>query len=251
MLKEELRLRNQHKAQSSVEFVILITFILIMFTVITILIQSRISEANQVKNNNYAKQIKNIVFNEVKIAESMPIDYTKEFILPLYIEGKSYTIDIIDGTELIINYKDKEYVYFLLNDFNNYSYIEPGMNIITKKKYDNNIVYGFNSIYYNADCNGYYDGENCWIIIGDANCNGRCNSLGNWKCDPGWEDENCEILENRFKIKCDICDKSADLKYPAYDLSGDTITCYSGTGSATCNAQATLSIPRLCGCVPN
>jgi len=162
MLKEELRLRNQHKAQSSVEFVILITFILIVFTVITILVQSRISEANQIKNNNYAKQIKNIIFNEVKIAEAMPVDYTKEFILPLYIEGNSYTIDIIDGTELIINYKDKEYVYFLSNNFNSYSYIQPGINIISKKRYaDNNIVYGLNSIYYNPDCTGYYDGENC------------------------------------------------------------------------------------------
>ena len=243
-------MRKQHKAQSSVEFVILITFILIVFTVITIFVQARISEANQVKEKTYINQLKNIIFNEIKIAKNMPVNYTKEFMLPLYIEGTSYNIDIIDGIEVIITYKDREYIYFLTQDFNEYSDLGPGINLITKKKYNSNIVYGFNAQYYNTDCSGYYDGQYCWQIAIHGNCQGKC--FGDWDCiTENWQDNNCEILENRFKINCDSCIRNSNTKYPAYDEVGETIICYSGTGTATCNAAASGSLSRLCRCEPS
>jgi len=85
----------------------------------------------------------------------------------------------------------------------------------------------------------------------NGNCIAGCNRLGNWRCNPAstWKDKNCEILENRFKIKCNVCDNTANLGYPAYEESGDTIICYSGTGSAECGAAAGSTI-RLCACDP-
>jgi len=242
-------LKKQHKAQSSVEFVVLITFLLLLFTIIAIFVQARISEANQVKDKNYVDQLKNVIFNEVKIAEAMPYNYTKAFTLPQYIEGSFYNINIADGIELVINYKSKEYVYFLNNDFNTYSYTQPGINIISKKKYDNDIVYGFNAENFDADCTGYYDGEKCWITIEQSNCGAKCpDPWGN--CIDFWEDEGCKILENRFKIKCDICNNSANAKYPGYKKTDEITTCYSGTGTAECNPPANQGFLRLCACNP-
>ena len=136
-------MKRQHKSQSSMEFVILITFLLLFFIITVVFIQARISEANEVKDRNHVNQLKNVIFNEIKIAKAMPYNYTKEFYLPIYIEGSDYTINVTDGIELVINYKDKEYVYFFSQDFNDTSTLNRGNNNISKIK-NINIDYKFN-----------------------------------------------------------------------------------------------------------
>ena len=126
------------------EFVVLITFLLLLFTIIAIFVQARISEANQVKDKNYVDQLKNVIFNEVKIAKAMPYNYTKDFTLPQYIEGSFYNINIAEGIELVINYKSKEYVYFFKQDFKDTSTLNLGINQISKIKNASNIEYKFN-----------------------------------------------------------------------------------------------------------
>jgi len=137
-------LKKQIKAQTSVEFVVLITFMLLVFTVTAYLIQTRTAEAQNTENMKYAKQMHNLILNEVTIAETMPYNYTKNFILPFYIDGDNYTVTINEGVELVINFRSKEYVYFFNKNFDVGSTIKPGNNVLTKKEITGKIVYQFN-----------------------------------------------------------------------------------------------------------
>ncbi len=137
-------MKKQIKAQTSVEFVVLITFMLLVFTVTAYLIQTRTAEAQNTENMKYAKQMHNLILNEVTIAETMPYNYTKNFILPFYIDGDNYTVTINEGVELVINFRSKEYVYFFNKNFDVGSTIKPGNNVLTKKEITGKIVYQFN-----------------------------------------------------------------------------------------------------------
>ena len=137
-------MKKQIKAQTSVEFVILVTFMLLVFTVVAYLIQTRTVEAQNTKNMEYAKQMHNLILNEVTIAETMPYNYTKNFNLPFYIDGDNYNVTINDGAELVINFRSREYVYFFNKNFDISSTIKLGNNILTKKEIAGKIIYQFN-----------------------------------------------------------------------------------------------------------
>ncbi len=131
------------RAQSSIEFVILISFMILIFTGFSLIIQSRIVDVSKVRNRIYADQVKDIVFNELSIAETMPVNYSHYFFMPTYINDNPYSITIFDGKELVINYNDQEFVYFLRFDIDNESTIKKGKNIIKKTK-EININYKIN-----------------------------------------------------------------------------------------------------------
>jgi len=137
---------NSRRAQSSIEFVILVTFVLIIFTFVSFFIQSRTLEASEVKNRNYANQLKNIVFNEIDIADLMPVNYSREFSLPVYLDGSDYDIKLYNGIELIIGYRQQEYVYFFERDFTLDSSLHQGINLIQKTRIANVITYNFSEI---------------------------------------------------------------------------------------------------------
>lgn len=135
------------KAQSSIEFMVLVTFMMIIFTIFAMFIYSQISQTNTLRNREYVNQIKSIVFSELEIAESMTANYTKEFILPSYVDGNEYTINLTDGAELLINFRKQEYIYFLSKDVFNNSFLKTGTNTLYKlNNISNRITYSFNTI---------------------------------------------------------------------------------------------------------
>jgi len=141
---EELELKKKlkkKKAQSSIEFLVLFTFILIFFTVFTIFIQARIAEAKEARNKDTVNELKEIVFNEIAIAEIMPINFTRNFTLPPTLEGNSYTINIYDGIELVISYKNTEYVFFFGRNLSADSNLTNRKNTISKYLQNSKIVY--------------------------------------------------------------------------------------------------------------
>ena len=135
------------KSQSSIEFIILITFMLVVFTVVSVSVQKRIVDTQDVKTRNTVDQLKNVIFTEIEIAESMPVNYSKDFYLPLYLDGSEYLIGIDDGVELNVSYRGKEYVYFFPIDFKTASHLSLGWNNITKVKIGpGQIEYSFNVV---------------------------------------------------------------------------------------------------------
>ena len=117
-------------AQFAIEFIILLSFMFLIFLGFTSIITSKILEAKENERQKIAEDIATLAKNEIDLARSVSDGYSRTFKLPKKIEGNSYTIEIIDNRELVVNYIDKEYVLFLQENI--IGNINPGVNIITK-----------------------------------------------------------------------------------------------------------------------
>lgn len=123
------------RAQTSTEFVILTTFMLLAFLVFAFFIQQKMIDEVSKKNDIIAQDILDNVVNEIRLAESVSDNYERTFTLPYSPEGLSYNIIInsdLAGSEIVITYDNKEKIYFLDAQINNASTLNIGNNHITK-----------------------------------------------------------------------------------------------------------------------
>ena len=101
----------RRKAQFAIEFIILISFMFLVFLVFMSIISSKILEAKENERQQIAEDIAGLVKNEVQLAISN--GYSRNFDVPNKIKGMDYDLEIIENRELVVNYIDKEYVSFL------------------------------------------------------------------------------------------------------------------------------------------
>ncbi len=124
------------KSQTSMEFVLLTSFMVLVFIIFFVVVQQRMSIIYQEINDASALQLENLVVNEIKLAESVSDNYFRKFVLPSNINGINYNISIMPGagasTEIVIKYGEKERVYFLEAYVDTSSTIGIGLNNITK-----------------------------------------------------------------------------------------------------------------------
>lgn len=106
-------MHKKTNAQFAIEFIVLIAFMFLIFLGFTVVITSKILEAKENERQKIAEDIAKLVTNEIDIAESTTDGYIRTFTIPAKVKGNSYTIEIIDNRELVVNYLDKEYVLFL------------------------------------------------------------------------------------------------------------------------------------------
>jgi hypothetical protein len=125
------------RGQSSTEFVLLASFMMLVFIIFFVLIQQKIVRVADEKTAANARQVLDTIVNEIKLAESVTDDYYREFVLPNDINGIEYTVDIIQGpgetVEVVAKYSGKEQVYFLEELVDKDSTVGIGLNTITKK----------------------------------------------------------------------------------------------------------------------
>jgi hypothetical protein len=119
------------KAQFAIEFVVLISFMFLIFLGVIAVITSKVLEAKENERQQIAEDIATLAENEIKLAKSATDGYSRTFKLPNKIKGNSYSIEIIDNRELVVNYLDREYVLFLQEDV--VGNINPGENTIRKE----------------------------------------------------------------------------------------------------------------------
>src|SRR3989344_1609365 len=122
---------KRNKAQFAIEFIVLISFMFIIFLGFTAVITSKILESRENNRQQTAEDIAALAKNEIDLARSVSDGYNRTFNLPAAIEGNSYNISIIDNRELVVNYLDKEYVSFLQGSI--IGTISPGKNSIAKE----------------------------------------------------------------------------------------------------------------------
>lgn len=124
------------KAQTSTEFVILTTFMLLVFLIFLTLIQTKMTESIKEKNDLLAQNVMDRVITEVRLAESVTEGYERIFTLPAFFEnGISYQIEIEPYSslgEIIITYEGVEKIYFLDSQIDPSSMIGIGDNTISK-----------------------------------------------------------------------------------------------------------------------
>lgn len=133
LFSKMLKLKN--KAQNSMEFVLLMSFMMLIFVIFFILVQGKLSSVYQEKNDAAAQQLENLIVNEIKLSETVHDNYYREFLLPTTLNSVSYNVSIMSGpgvSELVIKYVEKERVYFLETYVDRSSTIGIGMNNISK-----------------------------------------------------------------------------------------------------------------------
>ena len=121
---------RQNNAQFAIEFIVLIAFMFLVFVGVIAVVTSKVIEAKENERQHIAEDIAALAKNEIDLARSVSDGYSRTFNLPNKIGGNSYTIEIIDNRELVVNYIDKEYVLFLQENI--VGNVNPGANIITK-----------------------------------------------------------------------------------------------------------------------
>ncbi len=127
----------KRKAQSSVEFVMLITFTLMIASVLFYVLQNNLMEAERDRNEARVEQLMNIVNNEISLAQMSVPTYYRTFYLPSELYGSQYQINATrpsgGGTDIVINYKGQEYVFLIPTTLGNAHLLQKGENIILKQ----------------------------------------------------------------------------------------------------------------------
>ena len=124
------------KSQFAIEFVILISFMFIIFVGFFAIVSYRLIEQEESEKQQKAENIAALAYNEIKLAKSVNNGYERTFKLPKKIDGNDYNIRIIDDRELVVDYLEYEHVLFLPE--NVVGDIGTGLNEIKK---NNNIIY--------------------------------------------------------------------------------------------------------------
>ncbi len=85
------------KAQSAIEFVILVGVVTFFFASFMLVLQANIYEKNWEKINHLTKEIALNVQNEIDIASKAIDGYRREFEIPAKIQYSDYEISIVDS----------------------------------------------------------------------------------------------------------------------------------------------------------
>lgn len=102
-----------HKSQSAMEFIILVSFMLLVILGFFAVASSRLLEAREEGNRRIAEDIAEFAYREIEIAKSVNDGYSRIFNMPQTVNGVNYNINIIDNRELVVNYLGYEHVKFL------------------------------------------------------------------------------------------------------------------------------------------
>lgn len=127
-------LRMIKKSQSSIEFMILVAFILFGFSVFFAFIYGGISDNAIKKNNKELLDIANIVKEEVDLAYKSSEGYRRVFKIPSKIENLDYEINITDNFVYIKTDNGKYSASIPIKEINNSgsSSLIKGSNTIEK-----------------------------------------------------------------------------------------------------------------------
>lgn len=170
----KMRRAKNRKAQSSLEFVSITSFMFLVFVATFVTIEERMSGLYQDKLYQSMDELSKLVSAEVRMADFAPGNYEREFFLPGSISGFNYSIRITDKSELTIRAENLDFVIFL--DQNVSGDIGKGKNMITKV--DDEITVsnlclegagGYDDKCGEIDCSGWYirgtdadDTRNCY-----------------------------------------------------------------------------------------
>ena len=103
-------------AQSSIEFIILLGFLLFAFSAFFLIIQGNMSDKLDARNNMAIKGIAIQVQDEINFAFSSSEGYYREFKIPENINGVNYDIELGDGV-VYVNQQDKYALSLPIKDF--------------------------------------------------------------------------------------------------------------------------------------
>ncbi len=124
-------MKRGNKGQSTIEFTVLVSFMILMFSIFFVLIGQKLVELRFERNTEIALALKSVVNTEFQLAKVAENGYFRQFKLPASIEGMNYDISITNSTELNIIVGQEEIHMRLPNNIS--GNISKGLNNITKE----------------------------------------------------------------------------------------------------------------------
>jgi len=116
--------------QTSLEFLLIIAFMTIMFVSFFALANSRLADSVEQKSFQTASDISTIVKSQVELVAVVNSGFSTTFVMPETVDANIYSITIIDKRELVVVYNDYEHVEFL--PVNVSGQLRFGKNILSK-----------------------------------------------------------------------------------------------------------------------
>ncbi len=137
-------MKSNNKAQTSVEFMILLGFTIVVAAVLIGVLETNLSSTQIQRDQQRADEVFSILMTEIEFADQTRPTFQRQFYIPFNIGGQEYDINIIDRQEVVITYNNKQYVYFLPQRVE--GDVAVGNNLITKECFDVNCVITLQSI---------------------------------------------------------------------------------------------------------
>jgi len=118
-------------SQTSIEFVILVGFVLFFFTAFFLTINGNMSDKIKERQTKLVIEIASTVQDEIDLAFESIDGYYRKFTIPDYVASKSYDIDITEGM-VYVRTTDKKHAIALPVQ-NITGQVQKGDNIIQKE----------------------------------------------------------------------------------------------------------------------
>lgn len=120
------------KAQSSIEFIILIGVIAFIFLTFLFVLNMNLSDEHEENRTLFVKEIALAVQNEITLATNSIDGYRREFQIPINLFGLDYTAEIVADL-VYIHTTDGRYALSLpVSEVS--GTLQTGINVITKKE---------------------------------------------------------------------------------------------------------------------
>lgn len=130
------------KAQTAVEFLVLMGFMVLVFAMFFVVIGQRAAERNRQAQHDELVSVAETIRQEAILAYRVRDGYERVFELPTQIGGQSYTVTLWPAppakpSEVLVRAGEFEYFLFLPVNLSTPSRIAPGYNRVTKNAGDN------------------------------------------------------------------------------------------------------------------
>lgn len=108
------------KAQTSIEFLILLGFMLLIFASFFVVATDIVTQNNTRAIREALIDVSQLTYEELLLANQVNIGYSRNFSLPEKISEQGYAVWILNNTELVLNtsYSGKNYEYLIFLPFN-------------------------------------------------------------------------------------------------------------------------------------
>jgi hypothetical protein len=101
------------RGQTAIEFIILLGFMLFVFTTFFYVIHERSSIIVAQNNHLELQTISDILLQEITIASRVKDGYTRTFEIPFTLKNGNYTVMLSNSSEITVTTIDEEYLVFL------------------------------------------------------------------------------------------------------------------------------------------
>ena len=169
------------KSQSAIEFVLLISFMIVVFFGFFFAIQSQITDVTNKQKMQTLEEANNLVKTNIELARQSYPDFSNKFILP-DLGNTIYQVTIEENNTLVSKIDDKEYIDFLQYEIKG--------ELKTGSKYEN-IIYHNDGIFLDKNLN----------IISNNKANGLFININSEVCAKHELEGDCDTLTEYTECK--------------------------------------------------